>query len=97
MEGKAHVPRYSNHVSSFLNEINQDVTHREKATQEHERLTRSRLNAMKQKKKIEKIKKMLHDLEHQNEVITACQECLFQIEQPNLVVIRIRKILWGNL
>ena len=58
----------------FLNEINQDVTQRERATEEHERLTRSRLNAIKQKEKIEeKIKKMVQDLEHQNEVITACQ------------------------
>ena len=69
MDGEAHVPRYSRHMSSFLNEINQDVTHRERATQEHERLTRSRLNTINQKKKIEeKIKKMIQDLEHQNEV-----------------------------
>ena len=82
MDGEAHVPRYSNHVSTFLNEINQDVTLRERATQEHEHLTRSRLNAIKQKKKIEeKIKKMIQDLENQNEVITACQVRLFQIEQ----------------
>ena len=60
MDGEAH---------TFLNEINQDVTHRERATQEHERLTKSRLNTINQKKKIEeKIEKMIQDLEHQNEV-----------------------------
>ena len=82
MDGEAHVPRYSRNVSSFLNEINQDDTQRERATEEHERLTWSRLNAIKQKKKIEeKIKKMVRYLEHQNEVITACQARLFEIEQ----------------
>ena len=39
MDGEAHVPRYSRNVSSFLNETNQDVTQRERATEEHERLT----------------------------------------------------------
>ena len=100
MDGEAHVPRYSRHVSAFLNEIGQDVTQREGATEEHERLTKSRLNAVKQKKKIEeKIKKMIQDLEHQNEVITACQARLFEIEQqyPELNHLRNRKNIWRSL
>ena len=82
MDGAAEVPQYSGHVSSFLDELNQVITPKEIAKQDHARFLKSRQMAIKQKRKLEvKIKELVQDLEHQHEVISECERQLTEIEQ----------------